>query len=116
LIFVAVACGDDTASSGTQATAGSGAKVAACLDLSGTWSVASHCSTALVGMQIAVSQTACTFTTGFPFPGFTGHVQADGRIDLSGSASGMDVTCTGMTTGKQLTESCTGNCNVTLTR
>jgi hypothetical protein len=89
---------------------------AVCPDLAGTWTITSHCSAALVGTTVMVTQSDCTLTTSGAFPGFTGEVQNDGSLALSGTSSGMSVSCMGVASNKTLTESCSGNCNVTLTR
>jgi hypothetical protein len=113
-LFV-LACSDDPQSPAVYSGAGAPA-AAACLDVSGTWTIASHCGSALVGMPIMVTQSACMFTTSGAFPGFTGTLQPDGSFTLAGNASGTSVSCTGTATDHTLTQTCTGNCNVTLTR
>lgn len=116
-VILAFGCGD-AADTNHQSSAGNGAADAgpACLELSGTWTIASHCGAALVGTQVTVTQVGCSVTTAGSFPGFTGDVMHDGSFDLHGTASGMDVACTGTATAQLLTEMCTGNCAVTLTR
>lgn len=89
---------------------------APCPQLAGTWTIASHCSAALVGMTVPVTQKACVVSTEGAFPGLSGAVDALGRFTLSGTIGGTQVTCSGSATASTLTESCTGNCNVTLSR
>jgi hypothetical protein len=115
--LIVLACGGDDSGASPAGGAGSGdSQAAGCPDFSGTWTIASHCGASLVGMQVTVTQSACKLTTGGSFPGFTGTVKTDGSFDLSGTSNGMSVSCTGMGTSHSLMESCTGNCNVTMTR
>lgn len=110
LVAMSLGCGGDDAHPSAAKDA------AVCADLAGTWTISSHCSSALVGTTVMVTQSNCTLTTSGAFPGFTGEIESDGSLALSGTASGMSVSCMGMASSKTLTESCTGNCNVTLTR
>jgi hypothetical protein len=117
LACAAISCGgDDTKDSGTPA--GDAASYAnSCIDLTGTWTLANHCSSALIGMTVAVTQDKCHATTGPNFPGLSGDIAADGTFNISGMFGGATVTCVGTATDKKITESCTpGNCAVVLTR
>lgn len=116
LTLAAISCGgDDTKDSGTPT--GDAANYDGCIDLSGTWTIANHCSSALVGMTVAVTQDKCHATTGPNFPGLSGDIAADGTFNISGTFAGTTVTCVGNASDKQISESCTpGNCGVVLTR
>jgi hypothetical protein len=117
LTIAALSCGsDDTKDSGTPA--GDAASYGnGCIDLTGTWTIASHCSSALIGMTVAVSQDKCHATTGPNFPGLSGDLATDGSFNISGMFGGANVTCVGNASDKQISESCTpGNCGVVLTR
>jgi hypothetical protein len=116
LTLAAISCGgDDTKDSGTPL--GDAASYSGCIDLSGTWTIANHCSGALVGMTVSVTQDKCHATTGPNFPGLSGDIAADGTFNISGTFAGTAVTCVGTASDQQISESCTpGNCGVVLTR
>lgn len=110
--LAALSCGDDS----TPTTYANTDAAADCEQLAGTWTITQHCSAALNGTQVTVTQEACTITTEGAFPGFTGEVKRDGSFNMNGTSNGVAVSCTGMATAKRITESCTGNCEVVLTR
>lgn len=111
LVVVSLGCGDDdkTAPPGGDAAT-------ACPALSGTWTIASHCGAALVGTTVNVQQSECDISTVFGGSPLSGPVQQDGSFELAGTVSGTQVTCKGKATAKLITETCTGNCQVSLTR
>lgn len=123
-----VACGDDdggasgtSGSGGSGGTSGSGDQDSgggnACPNLAGTWTIDEHCGGApLIGMSVPVTQAGCEFTTSGPFAGFTGTVDEDGAFTMSGVANGATITCTGTATTTLLTQSCTGDCDVVLSK
>ena len=105
-------CGDDDAGGGN--TDGGQTQ---CIDLSGTWTVDEHCGgAAVVGMTVPVTQTGCAFTTGGTFAGFAGTIDESGAITLSGVANNQQIDCTGTATATRITETCTGDCNVVMTK
>jgi hypothetical protein len=113
-LAAAGACaGDDDAPMTSARDAG---RSASCPNLAGTWTIASHCGTSLVGMSVAVAQDTCAISTGGAFAGLSGDVASDGSFMLAGTVSGMSVSCTGTATATRIDETCTGNCSVTLTR
>jgi hypothetical protein len=111
LVVVALGCGDDG-----KAEPPSGDAAMACPALSGTWTIASHCGAALVGMTVNVQQTDCNISTVFSGSPLSGPVQQDGSFELAGTVAGTQVTCKGKASAKLITETCTGNCQVSLTR
>jgi hypothetical protein len=115
--LAAIGCGGDDAKD-AGAPAGDAASYANdCVDLTGTWTIANHCSSALVGMQVSVTQDKCHATTGGSFPGLSGDIQADGTFNMSGVVAGVTVTCVGTAGDQKISESCSpGNCGVVLTR
>lgn len=110
----AMGCGDDGGGSPDGGATQDGAS--ACPLLAGTWTIANHCSAALIGMEVAVMQSGCSLTTNGTFAGFTGTLAQDGSLTIAGNVSGTSVMCTGTATTQHWTQSCTGNCAVTLTR
>ena len=118
LVLLALACGDDdggspTTDGGEQDSGGGGA----CPNLAGSWTITEHCGGApLIGMTVPVTQNGCDFTTAGAFPGFVGTITADGNITFSGVANGTTIDCTGTATETRITETCTGNCDVVLTK
>lgn len=115
IVQLLAACGSDDGEA-PKSYAGEPDAAHGCVDISGTWLIRAHCGAALVGMSVGITQSGCSFTTSGSFPGFSGTLDADGKFDLSGTANGMNVTCQGTATAQQITQSCTGNCNVTLGR
>jgi len=87
-----------------------------CPVLAGTWTIASHCGASLVGSTVNVQQTGCDISTVFSGSPLSGPVERDGSFVLAGTVSGTQVNCTGKASAKLITESCTGNCQVSLTR
>ena len=87
-----------------------------CPSADGTWTVASHCESSLVGTTITISQNGCSFTD--QDFGFTGTIGADGSFTSTGTPPGGDMlTCTGTVSGSTMSQTCTpGDCAVTLTR
>ncbi|MDB4976477.1 MAG: hypothetical protein JWN48_4818 [Myxococcaceae bacterium] len=114
LTVAALGCGDDQTNKDGET--GSPEAGAACLDLAGTWTIASHCDAALVGTAVPVTQRLCVITTGGMFAGLSGPVAQSGTFALRGTISGTTVSCMGTASDKQLSETCTGDCAVTLTR
>lgn len=114
LTVAALGCGDD----GGEDNADGGTSDAgrACLELAGTWTIQSHCNAALKGMTVPVSQAGCVISTAGAFAGLSGPLDKLGHFELSGTIGGTQVTCSGTATSELLTQSCTGNCNVTLAR
>jgi len=110
--LAALSCGDDS----TPATYSNTDAAADCEQLAGIWTISEHCGAALIGMQVTVTQTACAIATQGAFAGFTGEVKRDGSFSMSGTSNGTAVSCTGTATAKRISESCTGNCQVALTR
>jgi hypothetical protein len=100
----------------TPSTRAGDAGSAACPQLAGIWTIAKHCGSSLIGSQITITQTGCSVTTNGAFPGFTGRVEDDGSFELSGTSQGTSVSCTGTAGPHQISEQCTGDCAVTLTR
>ena len=115
MMLSCAACGGDDSSDPGKTVADPDAATS-CADISGNWVIRSHCGAALVGMSVTVTQTGCSITTSGSFPGFTGTLKSDGKFSMSGTASGMSVSCEGTATAQQISETCTGNCSVTLGR
>jgi hypothetical protein len=111
LTMVALGCGDDG-----EAAPPSGDAAMACPSLSGTWTIASHCGVDLVGTTVNVQQTDCNISTMFAGSPLSGPVVQDGSFELVGTVSGTPVTCKGKATDKLIKETCTGSCQVSLTR
>jgi polyisoprenoid-binding protein YceI len=111
--LVAASCGDDSGEAHDSGVTEDGAS--ACPVLAGSWTIASHCSSSLVGMEVVVMQSGCALTTSGTFSGFSGTVAHDGSLAIAGTVSGTSVMCTGSATAQHWTQSCTGNCAVTLT-
>lgn len=111
-VIAAFSCGDDSMPS----YSGSSDAAASCEQLAGTWTITEHCGAALKGSTVTVTQTQCSITTQGAFPGFTGEVKPDGSFNLSGTANGMNVSCTGTAQAKRISETCTGDCQVVLSR
>lgn len=107
-------CGDDGDTTHDGGVTHDGAS--ACPTLAGSWTIANHCSAALVGMEVVVMQSGCALTTGGTFAGFTGTVAQDGSLTIAGTVSGTNVMCTGSATAQHWQQSCTGSCAVTLSR
>ena len=114
VVLLLMSCGDDSGEAHDSGVGTDGAS--ACPVLAGNWTIATHCSAALVGMQVAVMQSGCALTTNGTFAGFSGSVAANGSLTIAGTVSGTSVMCTGSATAQHWTQSCTGNCEVTLTR
>jgi hypothetical protein len=112
LALIAAGCGSDAASALADASQAS----AACPSLGGTWKVSMDCYAGLVGTQVTIEQDGCVFSTNGSFGTFTGMVQADGSFMMHGTASGMSMTCGGVVTPKNITETCNTDCVVTLKR
>lgn len=87
-----------------------------CPNLAGEWTIEAHCGASLVGMTVPVTQVGCDITTGGTFSGFTGSVAVDGAFTLGGEANGTQVNCTGTATASTITQSCTGDCDVVLSK
>ena len=114
VVFVLVGCGDDAGQVHDGGAAADGAS--ACPVLAGTWTIATHCSAAFVGMTVSVVQSGCSLTTSGTFSGFSGTVAQDGSLTIAGAVSGTSVMCTGNATAQHWTQNCTGSCAVTFTR
>ena len=106
-------CGSD---SNPSAPTYAGDAAASCPVIAGTFTIQKHCSAALIGTTIAVEQTACDFTTTGAFPGFHGTLDREGKFTMVGTSNGTEVSCTGTASADRIDESCTGSCQVTLTR
>jgi hypothetical protein len=104
------ACGsdDDDDASGSSHTGD-------CPDVAGAWTITMHCGAGLIGSRITVDQDECLFSTDGPLGSLSGAIQSDGSFTLRGTANGMSVTCGGVATTTNITQSCEG-CNVSLKR
>jgi polyisoprenoid-binding protein YceI len=116
LALAAIGCGSNDSKDAGTSTGDAASYANGCIDLAGTWTIANHCNSSLVGTQVGVTQSTCTVTTSGAFPGLTGEVESDGSFDISGTISGVNIACTGNATAQKITESCTGGCAVVLTR
>jgi hypothetical protein len=114
LVAAAFGCGSD--GDDGNAAPPSGDAALSCPALSGSWTIASHCGAALVGTTVNVQQTGCDISTVFSGSPLAGPVAQDGSFTLAGTVSSTQVTCQGKASTKLITESCTGNCQVSLTR
>jgi hypothetical protein len=113
LTLASSSCGGSTDDTPGTSTGGSGG--GACPNLAGTWTVAKHCQSALVGSAVTITQNGCSFKD--ETYGFTGTL--DGKGTLTASGGGVSATCTGSATAKAITENCTVSgqlCTVSLTR
>lgn len=96
------------ADGGTTGTGTTGA----CPDTTGTWKVGKHCDASLVGMNAVITQKDCKLSFASPFNGFTGTVDASGKVTLSGPQS-----CSGTLQGSAIALTCTpGTCAVELAK
>lgn len=102
----------------TSRVASDGGGSASCPDISGAWVIADHCQASAVGGGLTVTQTGCSITSSGTFPpGWTGTVNPEGGITMTGPGGEMTLTCTGNVTGGTITMNCApGTCNVRLTR
>jgi len=117
LMLVLAACSDDDGGASTLDGGDEDAGGGACPNLAGTWTISEHCGGApLIGMTVPVTQSGCVITTGGTFAGFTGTVGNDGAFTLDGVANGTSVSCTGTATTTTITEDCTGDCHVVMTK
>lgn len=107
------ACGSSSDSGAPSTAASAGApSVAACPDVSGTWTVTQHCDATLIGQTLNVMQSDCALSMASPFDQFMGRVTKDDTISLSGPQ-----TCSGSATSDAVSMRCTpGNCVVVLAR
>jgi hypothetical protein len=112
LALIAAGCGSDAASPLADASQAS----TACPNLGGTWQVSMHCYAGLIGSPVMIAQDGCSFSTDGSFGTFTGVVQADGSFMMHGTSSGKSMTCGGVVTSKNITETCNTDCVVTLKR
>jgi len=115
LLLLALSSIPGCGSSSSESPDGSGGTNAGtCPNLTGTWKVTMHCEASLVGMSAALTQTGCSLGFAAPFDGFTGSVNADGEVTLSGPQS-----CTGNVSSSSslISLACTpGTCAVTLSK
>lgn len=118
-----IGCGDDDGGgAGTSGSGGSGggdqdSGGGNCPNLAGSWTIDEHCGGApLIGMTVPVTQDGCEFTTSGAFAGFTGTLNENGDFTMSGEAGGMTITCTGTATTTLVTQSCTGDCDVVMSK
>lgn len=110
LLSLGLPCACSSTSSAPGATSPDGGS-AGCSDVSGTWTVTSHCDPSLVGQKAVVTQTDCSLSFSAPFNLFTGTVTGT-TITLSGPQS-----CTGTVMANSISMMCTpGTCDVTLSR
>ena len=107
-VLLLAACSSSSSSGSISSSGGN----TACPNVSGTWTVATHCDASLVGQTFTVTQNDCALTFGAPFNGFSGTLTTDGKITVTGPQS-----CTGTASATAITMSCTpGTCTVTLAR
>jgi len=92
------ACSSDSANS----DGGAGTGNTSCPDLSGEWTIASHCEMSLIDMTVPVTQNGCKLSFAAPFDGFTGSVAENGAITVSGPQS-----CQGAATKDAILMLCT---------
>lgn len=108
LSSVALGCGDDDSKTDDGDTA--------CLGIDGSWTIASHCQTSVVGTTATVHQTGCSVSSVDPWTGWSGSMTSDGAITMSGPAGTAQMTCTGTATASAITMTCNPTCEVKLTR
>jgi hypothetical protein len=113
VVLLLAACSSDGGGDGQANAAGSGnGGNDTCPDVSGTWTVKTHCDASLVGLELVVTEKSCALTFAAPFDEFMGNVSAAGKITLSGPQ-----TCSGDASPTAIAMVCTpGTCNVTLAR
>jgi hypothetical protein len=100
------ACVTGTGAAGTCTAGVCGA--AACIDMSGSWTITQHCSPAYVGLTAVFAQNGCAISATDPVNG----------TPFAGTVSGANVSganCTGTVTGNTLDWTC-GACVQVLTR
>lgn len=90
-----------------------------CANIAGTWTIADHCESDVVGDQVPVSQNGCSIACGSPFDGWVGTISG-GSINMSGPIGGGEtLSCSGTVTLTSINITCPGtegSCNVKLTR
>jgi hypothetical protein len=85
-----------------------------CPNISGTWKVTSHCVSSYVGQTFPVAQSGCNFTTGDPFSGFTGTVNANNQVTIVSPQGASTLSCNGAVAGSVIAFSCQPPCSVTI--
>lgn len=109
--FFITACSSSSSGSPSDSSA-AGDTGATCPNLAGTWNIAEHCDSTLVGENAVVTQTDCSLAFAAPFDGFSGTVGSDGKLTLSGPQ-----TCSGTASSSTINLNCTpGTCTVKLTK
>lgn len=108
LLFLSFACGEDKSSGGPDGSSGT------CPNLAGNWTIAEHCSADFIGTTQTITQTGCAFGSSSGSARTT--VNADGSFSLSDTYMGNAFECTGTATATRITQVCTGDCNVVLTK
>ncbi len=116
-VFVMAACGGSGVAGGTGGTTGAGTGGGSsggnCPDLSGTWTITTHCESEFINVSSEVTQTGCSFTDSAAGFTCTGTVSADGSVSQTCDAEG-GVQCAGQVSGSTLTLLCSGDCVVVL--
>jgi hypothetical protein len=88
-----------------------------CPDVSGQWTIASHCDASMVGETVDVTQSGCDITYASPFTGWTGSIDENGLMECTGTGGGQQLTCTGALAGNAIGLTCTPDpCAVALMR
>ncbi len=110
MIFALCAACDSSTRRGGSGDGGAGG----CVDVSGGWTIADHCTAELEGVSLSASQTGCTFTVSGPFEGFEGKAGGGGAVEISGTVEGETISCTGTATTSSMDLTCNGDCTVRL--
>jgi hypothetical protein len=106
-----LACGDSGSSKpdGSVKSDGGG-----CPSAAGQYTITKHCTAALVGSSVTVSQSGCSITKVDPWTGWTGTVGADGSMTMSGPGASTNMSCTATLSGTTYNLTCNPTCDVAL--
>lgn len=92
-----------------------------CPDVGGTWTITQHCEPGFVGAVTEISVSGCNITDVSVWDSWTGSVESDGTLAMSGYGGGEFITCSGTVFGDTISVSCDGDgdttsCVVSLSR
>lgn len=90
-----------------------------CPDVDGDWRISAHCQSDMVGDSVDMRQDECDLNMAFSGGAWTGSLEEDGDIRLSGYGGTELLTCRGDVNDDEdrISVSCTpGGCGVTLKR
>jgi len=93
---------------------GTGGNGGSCPNLAGTWTITEHCSAEFVGMTQTITQTGCEFASATSTG--TTTINPDGSFSFSDTYMGNPFECTGTATVTRISQVCTGDCTVVLTK